>query len=299
MTHYTMPVRDVGLIVLICLAWAGNLIAGARGMQHFTPFLFMALRFTFLLLLLAPFLRLPPSGQWPRLISVCLLMGALHFTTLFTALGRSEDVSSVAIVLQTYIPMAVIMAILLFGEKTGWRTLLATLVAFAGVLVIGFDPMVLNQLDVLFITLASALFQALGSIFQRGIKGIGVLNYQAWTAVIALPVMIAASAITEQHQLEIMSSAELADWSSIFYSVLIASIVGHGLFFHLVQRHPVSAVMPYLQLTPIFAVLFGIVLWGDRPGWRLFIGGAAILAGISIITLRARKKSISVRSMVD
>ena len=154
MTHYTMPVRDLALLLLICLAWAGNLIAGARGMQHFTPFVFMALRFTLLLLLLAPFLRLPPPGQWPRLVAVCLFMGALHFTALFMALGRSEDVSSVAIVLQTYIPMAVILAIFLLGERTGWRTLAATFVAFVGVLVIGFDPMVLNQLDVLFITLA-------------------------------------------------------------------------------------------------------------------------------------------------
>ena len=290
-----MPARDVGLILLICLAWAGNIIAGARGMQPFTPFLFMSFRFAILLLLLAPFLRLPPSGQWTRLISVCLLMGALHFTTLFVALRRSEDVSSIAIVLQTYIPMAVIMAVLFFGERTGWRTLVATLVTFAGVLIIGFDPMVLSQLDVLFITLASALFQALGSIFQRGMKGIGVLNYQAWTAVIALPVMITASAITDQHQLDIILSAGLADWSSIIYSVLIASIVGHGLFFHLVQRHPVSAVMPYLQLTPIFAVLFGIVLWGDRPGWRLYLGGMAVILGILIITLRARQKTIAGR----
>ena len=295
MTHYKMPARDVGLILLICLAWAGNIIAGARGMQYFTPFLFMSFRFAILLLLLAPFLRLPPSGQWTRLISVCLLMGALHFTTLFVALRRSEDVSSIAIVLQTYIPMAVIMAVLFFGERTGWRTLVATLVTFAGVLIIGFDPMVLSQLDVLFITLASALFQALGSIFQRGMKGIGVLNYQAWTAVIALPVMITASAITDQHQLDIILSAGLADWSSIIYSVLIASIVGHGLFFHLVQRHPVSAVMPYLQLTPIFAVLFGIVLWGDRPGWRLYLGGMAVILGILIITLRARQKTIAGR----
>lgn len=299
MKHYAMPARDVGLILLICLAWAGNLIAGARGMQHFTPFLFIALRFAILLLLLAPFLRLPPSGQWARLISVCLLMGALHFTTLFIALGRSEDVSSIAIILQTYIPMAVIMAILFFGERTGWRTLLATLVAFAGVLIIGFDPMVLSQLDVLFIALASALFQALGSIYQRGIKGIGVLNYQAWTAVIALPVMIAASALTEQDQWETILSAELMDWSSIFYTVLIASIVGHGLFFHLVQRHPVSAVMPYLQITPVIGVLFGILFWGDRPGWRLYIGGLAVMAGILIITLRARNKSVSVHNRVD
>jgi len=51
--------------------------------------------------------------------------------------------------------------------------------------------------------------------------------------------------------------------------------------------------MPYLQLTPVFAVLFGILLWGDRPGWRLYLGGAAVMLGILIITLRARKKSIA------
>lgn len=293
MSHYKIPARDLALILLICLAWAGNLIAGARGMQHFTPFVFMAMRFVILLLLLAPFLRTPPPGQWPRLIAVCLFMGALHFTTLFWALGRSEDVSSIAIVLQTYIPMAVIMAMLLLGERTGWRTLVATVIAFIGVMIIGFDPMVLKQLDVLFITLISALFQALGSIYQRGIKGVGVLSYQAWTAVIALPVMIIASVLTEQGQFEMIRSAQLTDWATIFYSVLIASIVGHGLFFWLVQRHPISAVMPYLQLTPVFAILFGILLWGDQPGWRVFAGGATVILGILIITLRARNKAIT------
>jgi O-acetylserine/cysteine efflux transporter len=294
MNHYRMPVRDLALILLVCLAWAGNYTAGAHGMQHFTPFLFMILRFIILLSLLAPFLRRPPPGQWPRLIAVCLFMGALHFSFLFFALGRSGDVSSIAIVQQTYIPMAVIMAILLLGERTGWRTLVATLIAFIGVLVIGFDPMVLGQLDVLVITLISALFQALGSIYQRGIKGVGVLSYQAWTAVIALPVMITASMVTEQNQFDIVRTAELADWLSVFYSALIASIVGHGLFFQLVQRHPVSAVMPYLQLTPVFGVIFGILIWGDRPGWRLYIGGVLVILGILIITLRARKKTMAV-----
>jgi O-acetylserine/cysteine efflux transporter len=154
--------------------------------------------------------------------------------------------------------------------------------------------MVLGQPDVLAITLISAMFQALGSIYQRGIKGVGVLSYQAWTAVIALPVLILASVLTEQNQIEIVRSAELTDWLNILYSALIASIVGHGLFFWLVQRHPVSAVMPYLQLTPVFGVIFGILIWGDRPGWRLYIGGAVVVLGILIITLRARKKNIFV-----
>jgi O-acetylserine/cysteine efflux transporter len=284
--------RDLALIIVVCLVWAFNFIAGARGMQQFSPFVFMVLRFGIVLLVLAPFLRLPPPGQWLRLVAVCLFIGVLHFTALFIALGRSDDVSSLVIIQQTYIPMAVVLAMVLLGERVGWRTLVATLVSFAGVSVIGFDPLVLQQLDVLGIMLLSALFQALSSVYQRGIKGIGVLNFQAWTAVISLPLMLMASLLTEQNQLEMIRTAGWVDWSSIVYSALMASIVGHGLFFYLVQRHPVTAIMPYLQLTPLFGVLFGILVWGDRPGWRLYIGGAIVLMGILIITLRARKKTV-------
>jgi O-acetylserine/cysteine efflux transporter len=284
--------RDLALIIVVCLVWAFNFIAGARGMQQFSPFVFMVLRFGIVLLVLAPFLRLPPPGQWLRLVAACMFIGVLHFTALFIALGRSDDVSSLVIIQQTYIPMAVVLAMVLLGERVGWRTLVATLVSFAGVSVIGFDPLVLQQLDVLGIMLLSALFQALSSVYQRGIKGIGVLNFQAWTAVISLPLMLMASLLTEQNQLEMIRTAGWVDWSSIVYSALMASIVGHGLFFYLVQRHPVTAIMPYLQLTPLFGVLFGILVWGDRPGWRLYIGGVIVLMGILIITLRARKKTV-------
>jgi O-acetylserine/cysteine efflux transporter len=287
-----MPLRDLALVLVICIVWAGNFVAGAQGMEHFSPFLFMILRFLLVLLLLAPFLRRPPPGQWGRLIAVCLSMGGLHFTLMFWALARSADVSSVAIVQQTYIPMAVVLAMALMRERVGWKTLAAVFVAFLGVLVVGFDPVVLRQTDVLAITLASALFQALGSIYQRGIRGVGVLSFQAWTAVIALPVLLAASLLAEQDQLLVLRTAHWEHWASVVYSALLASIVGHGLFFFLVQRHPVSSVMPYLQLTPVLAVVFGILVWGDRPGWRLIAGGVLVILGILFITLRARYRVI-------
>jgi O-acetylserine/cysteine efflux transporter len=286
-----MPPRDLLLILVICTVWAGNFIAGSYGMQHFSPFLFMVLRFAILLLVLWPFLRRPPAGQWFRLIAVCLFIGGLHFSLMFWALARSSDVSSVAIVQQTYIPMAVVLAMILMKERAGWKTLAATFLAFLGVLVIGFDPLVLTQTDVLAIALISALFQALGSIFQRGIQGISVLNFQAWTAVIALPVLLAATVLTEQGQLETIANAQWQYWAAIGYSAIMASIVGHGLFFYLVQRHPVTSVMPYLQITPVLAVVFGILLWGDQPGPRLLLGGAMVIFGILLITLRARKRA--------
>jgi O-acetylserine/cysteine efflux transporter len=288
-----MPVRDIFLIIVICLVWSFNFTAGAAGMQHFSPALFMILRFLLVLVLLAPFLRLPPGDQWFRLISVCLLVGTLHFTTMFWALGVSSDVSSVAIVQQTYIPMAVLLAMFILREKVGWRTMAATGIAFVGVLVLGFDPMVLSQPKAFSLALLSALFQALGSIYMRGIRNVGVMNFQAWTAIISLPFLIFASLIFEDNHISLLQEAGTIHWASVIYSVVMASILGHGLFYYMVQKHPISAVMPYMLLTPVFAVAFGIGVWGDRPGWRLLCGGALVLTGILFITLRARRKFTS------
>jgi O-acetylserine/cysteine efflux transporter len=286
-----VPVKHLALVILVCLAWSFNFTAGAQGMQHFSPLLFMIFRFMLVLLAVFPFLRPAPPGQWLRLSMVCLLIGALHFTTMFWALARSEDVSSVAIVQQTYIPMAVLLAMLLLRERLGWRSMLAVSIAFAGVLVIGFDPMVLTQLDVLGLALLSALFQALGSTFMRGIRGVSVLNFQAWTAVVSLPFLTLASWWFEQDQMTEILTAGWIHWGSVAYSALLASLLGHSLFYYLVQRHPVTAVMPYMLLTPVFAVLFGTLVWGDRPGWRLILGGFLVLLGIFVITLRAKVKS--------
>ena len=286
-----MPLSHLVLLLLVCLAWAFNFTAGAAGMQHFSPMLFMIVRFVLVLLIALPFLRKPPAGQWFRLASVCLLIGAFHFTIMFWALARSGDVSSVAIVQQTYIPMAVVLAVPLLGERVGWRSLLATVIAFLGVMVIGFDPLVLGQLDVLVLALLSALFQALGSIYMRGIHGVPVMNFQAWTAIFSIPVLLGASVLFEDGQLTAIRTGGAIHWASVVYSAVVASLMGHGLFYYLVQRHPVSAIMPYMLLTPLFAVMFGVLVWGDRPGWRLFVGGALVLLGIFLITLRAMRKA--------
>ena len=43
---------------------------------------------------------------------------------------------------------------------------------------------------------------------------------------------------------------------------------------------------PLLLLTPVFAVALGVLVWGDRPGPRLWLGGALVLGGVLIVALR-------------
>ena len=67
----------------------------------------------------------------------------LHFGLSFWALRLSGDLSSPAIVMQSYIPMTALLAWWVLGERFAWRTGLAIAVSFGGVLVLGFDPVVL------------------------------------------------------------------------------------------------------------------------------------------------------------
>lgn len=290
-SDHAMPIPHLFLILVVCFAWGFNFVAIAQGMQQFSPWLFTVLRFCILLLVLLPFLKPPPRAQWWRLAVVCLSIGAVHFGTLFWALGISVDVSSVAITQQTYVPMTVMLAMLILGERVGWRSLSAIGVSFAGVVVLMFDPQMLLQWHVIGISLLSALAQAVGSVFMRGLTGITVFSFQAWTAALSLPVLALGSLLFDDHRLETIATAGWLDWVAVLYTVFCASIVGHGLFFYLVQRHPVSAIMPYMLLTPVLAVVFGIVVWGDRPGWRLLAGGALVLTGILVITLRTLRRS--------
>lgn len=284
-----MKLRDLSILMLICLIWGFNFVAGAKGTQQFSPLMFMVLRFTLLLALTLPFLRLPPVSQWPRLAAAALSIGSVHFCFLFWALKRSNDVSSVAIVQQTYVPIAVLLAVILLGERIGWRRSLAIGLSFFGVLVLGFDPHVLSQPDALVLALLSAFFQALGSIFLRGIAGVSAMNFQAWTAILSLPLLLALSLVIEGGQIESIRTAQPLHWASVAFTAIGASVGGHGLFYYMAQRHPISTIMPYMLMMPVFAVVFGVLVWGDRPGWRLLIGGSLVLLGILLINLRTRR----------
>lgn len=294
-----MPLSHFLLILAICFAWGGNFLASAYALQHFPPFLFTALRLAVVLVCLLRFLRPVPRGQRLRLAAIALLSGALHFGLNFWALRAAGDISSVAIALQSYIPMSALLAVLFLGERIGWRTASGIAVAFGGVLVLGFDPLVLDAPAALLLTLIAAFMLALGTILMRGLQGVSTFELQAWTAVIGIPFLIVVSLLIETGQLEAIRTASWLDWGGVVYSGLIASLVGHGLLYWLVQRHPVSQVTPYLLLAPIVAITLGVLVWGDRPGPKLVIGGAMVLGGVLIVALRAVTRARPVAVPVD
>ena len=287
MPRHSLPPRDLAIALLICLFWAGNFLTSAYALRELPPLLFTAVRLAILVLALGAFVRPPPRGQWPRLVAVALCNGVLHFGLSFWALQLAGNLASPAIVMQSYVPMAALLAWWLLGERFGWRTGLAIAASFCGVLVLGFDPMVLASPASLLLMLVSAFFLATGTVLMRPLKGLGMVSQQGWTAIIGLLPLLALSLALEPQGLQALRQASWIGWGGALYSAVFSSLLGHGLYYVLVQRHPVAQVTPWLLLSPVLAVLLGILFWGDRPGPQLWIGGAMVLGGVLLIALRA------------
>ena len=280
--------RDFALLMLVCGVWALNFLMSALGLREIPPFLFTALRFAVLLLALAAFMRPPPRGQWPRLLLVSLTIGVVHFSLSFFALRLSGDLSSPAIVMQSYIPMTTLLAWWLLGERFGWRTGVAIGISFAGLLVLGFDPYILSKPDALIAMLCSAFALAIGTVWMKGLEGFDMANQQGWMAAISLLPLLAISHFIEPGSLAALPQASWKAWSGVAFAALGSSLLGHGLYYVLIKRHPVAQMMPWLLLVPVLAVALGVLFWGDRPGMRVWIGGAMVLGGILVIALRRR-----------
>ncbi len=276
-------------MLLVNMLWASNFLAAKIGMEVFTPLLFTALRFSLVIVVMLPFVSLP-HGYWRKMLIIGLLMGVLHFSLMFWGLSLSPDISSVAIINQTFVPFSALLAMIFLKEKIGWRRWGAIIMAFSGVMVIGFDPVIFaNWLSPTLVIIASFLV-SLNMVIVRTMPGVGALNLTFWTAAIGALPLYFFSYLFEDGQWAAIQAASWEEWSAVTFSALGATVVGHGLGNYLIKHYPVSTIAPYYLLVPVFAVALGIIFWGDVMTVELMIGGAMVMSGVTIITFRSAKK---------
>lgn len=279
--------RDLALLVLINLIWGYNLIASKIGVGEFPPMLFTAIRFAIVGLLLLPFLRLR-RGQMGPVVVAAVMSGALHFGLLFVGLAMSESMSSVAIAGQLGVPFTTLMSIVFLGEVVRWRRWLGITLAFAGVMVIGLDPLVFRFWPGLALVVLSAFIGSIGLMAVKKLAGWKPLELQAWFSVISAPLLLVLSFAFESGQGEAVTNASWQGWAALAFTAFVASLVAHTGYYYLVQRYPVTSVSPLTVLSPVFGVYFAVTLLGDDLSNRMILGAVMTLTGVFIVALRER-----------
>jgi len=139
------------------------------------------------------------------LLSVAFLLGVLHFAMVFTGLNAGGNIASIAITTQLFVPFSAILASVFLRERISLLSVSAITLAFAGVMVIGFDPIVFNHLDAIMWVAGSAFVMAAATILMRQCQTLGVFRLQAWIALVALPPLLLLSSVFESGQVQILS----------------------------------------------------------------------------------------------
>jgi O-acetylserine/cysteine efflux transporter len=280
-----MTPQHFGLLLGFNLVFACSLAATKIGMETMPPLLFTGIRFFFYALLLTPFLKWHP-GRMGTLFMIAMSTGALSFGLIYTGINIAGDLSSIVVALQLGIPFTTIFAMIFLRERIGWRRWTGMGLAFAGVLVISFDPRVLAYIDGLMIGLLGALIGSGATILMRKSKDIGVFEMQVWIAKFSWPVLLLMSFATDGNPIPLVLAADWSAWMAIAFTVLGSNMVAHAGMYWLLQRYEASFLSPFGVLGTIFTVLIGVFFLGDQMTTRMIVGTVITLGGVLIIAVR-------------
>ena len=163
---------------------------------------------------------------------------------------------------------------LLLGEKVGWRRWVAILVGFCGVLTMLNPSSAAVSLPSLFALIGSIAF-AFTIILGRRLRGTSDTTLVTWQTLGSL-VVGAAMAIGNWVQPSII------DWGAMLL-LGVVSCAAHLMITRALKLAPASTLAPLHYSLLLWAVVFGLVFFGDVPSARILIGSCIIVfAGLFI-----------------
>ena len=231
------------------------------------------------------------KSQGARLLNSAILSVPILTRAVFEVMGRlfytlaiaMTPLSSASAILQATPLVVVAGAALVFGERVGWRRWAAIMAGFVGVLIIlrpgleGFTPLsilaVLGMLGFAGRDLATRAAPKTLSNLTLGVYGFAMMvptgaGLLVWTGGAVVPDTAASLAL---------AGATLFGVAG-YYALTAAMRVGE-----------VSVVTPFRYTRLLFALIFGMLVFAERPDAATLLGSAIIVASGIYTLLRGRK----------
>lgn len=277
-----MKLADLLQALAVVIIWGFNFVVIKVAVSEIPPLALTALRFAWVALLVAPFFR-PTRAQFGSIAGLALVLGLGHFGMLFIGL-RGADAATTALMIQLGIPFSVILSTLLFADSLGKVRLIGLALAFFGAGLLAGEPEGGTPLALLAL-LMSAFCWALANVLIKRRSDIHPLTIIGWMSLLAMPILITASALFETGQLAAIRSASGQAWAALGYVVVGSSIIAYYLWYRLIARLSINQVVPFSLLAPLLGVTAGVLILGESFTLYKAIGGALTLGGVALIEL--------------
>jgi O-acetylserine/cysteine efflux transporter len=289
--------RDIGLAVSVPIIWGMGVTFAKAGLGEFPPLFLMSMRFCITALLLCWFFP-PPAGQLRAIFIIALVSATIQYGLTFYGLA-GLDASTAVLIMQLEVPFSAACAAIFLNDKLGWKRTCGMVLSFLGVGLIAGAPSLRNQLFPAFLVVAGVFTWAVGQVMIKKMVKITGFQLIAWVSVFAAPQMFISSLMLESEHLSLLKNASLIGWGSVIYMGIVMTALGYAIWYYLLKKYDVNQVIPFLMLLPVTSILGAVLFLGERPGVRILIGGAVVIAGVAIIVTLGQRKTADPMDAAD
>ena len=299
------------LAVLVTFIWGVNFTFIAWGLESFPPLMLTALRFFFTAVPLVFFLKPPKFNR--TLLIYAIGTFVMQYAFVFTAMHLGASAGLTALLLQIQIFITVLLAYFILGEAVSRMQIIGMLVGVLGLSVIalnlggdmplaGFVCILIAAIGWSFGNIASK--QVSTQATQQGSDGaiipsntgsnkasaLSALALVVWGGLIACVILTLSSLIfeTEAWQLATFNEASLKSWLSLGFIVYVSTLIGFGLWAHLLSQNTASKVMPFALLVPVFGMTTSVLLTGEVVTWWKMLAMILILSGLVLANIKMK-----------
>lgn len=301
-----MTIFHIFIGVIIAAAWGINFVFIKFGLNELPPLLLCGLRFLFLSLPLVFFVK-KPQVEFKNLIIYSMLAFTIQFSLLFLALYLGVPSGVASLVFQVQIFISLFIAAVVFNEKPAKIQIYGATIGFVGIIFVWMDFKQTTTVVGLLIEIIAAASWALGNVYSKKMHKQSSLSLVVWGCLLATPPLMLLSLIFEGPSL-IWSSLKNASWISVMsvsYTAYISTGLAYALWNKLLSSYPVSTVIPFTLLVPVFGLFSSILVFNEKLTANKLIATILILLGLSlnifsqkIIKFANRKKVPQLQEMV-
>jgi drug/metabolite transporter (DMT)-like permease len=276
--------------LLLCVIWGSTWLFIKLGLADLPPLTFAGIRFVIacaiiFLLIRVRGISLPRDRRdWLLLAVTGVLSFSLNYGLIFWA--EQHISSGLAALLQATTPAfgLVIAHLHLPSERMTWAKITGVVMGVCGVGVV-FS----NQLSLagglalagciavvassIFVAYSNVLIKARGKNLEPAILAAGQMFFGL------IPLLLIGIPL-EGNPLHYRWTPMAV--VSLVYLAIVGSVIAFLLYYWLVHHMDVTKTMMISLVTPIFAVLLGMVVLGEKLDWRTIAGGVMIMSGIAL-----------------
>jgi drug/metabolite transporter (DMT)-like permease len=290
-----MKARIVFLI--LCCIWGSTWLFIKLGLRDLPPVSFAAVRFVLASSILFAIIKARrlsiPRGraEWALLAKTGVLAFSLNYGFVFW--GEQRISSGLTALLQATIPAfgMLIAHAYLPGERLDAWKMAGVLLGVVGVAVIfsnqlGYEGTSALAGSAAVVVGAACIAWANVLVKARGAK----LD----PAVLAAGQMVCGLVPLALFGLAFEGNPLRMNWTplavaSLLYLTLVGSVAAFLLYYWLVRNVDVTKTMLIALVTPLAAVLLGMIVLDERLTWRVVAGGALIISGVALVVLRRQR----------